>query len=34
MRIRSKLGKGTMVVVRLPRAASQPVHAERSDAAA
>jgi two-component system cell cycle sensor histidine kinase PleC len=34
MRIRSKLGKGTMVVVRLPQEASQPAHAEKSNAAA
>jgi len=34
MRIRSKLGHGTMVVVRLPLEARPPVRADRSDAAA
>jgi two-component system cell cycle sensor histidine kinase PleC len=34
MRIRSRLGKGTTVVVRLPLEARQPVRAEKAEAAA
>ena len=34
MRIRSRLGQGTMVVVRLPLQAKPPARAERADAAA
>jgi signal transduction histidine kinase len=34
MRIRSALGKGTMVVVRLPLEAKPQMRAERTDAAA
>jgi signal transduction histidine kinase len=34
MRIRSKLGQGTMVVVRLPAAARPPIRVERLGTAA